>query len=271
MPSIIPKVKEISTIKLILLTLFAVLLVLFDSIGIFDPVKSIGVVIGNRIGADIAKQFDWFSERRELLAEKEELIDRIEQLEEEIVDLESKNTSLSLENREFDILKQQEQFSEVSKSKPALIIGKVNDKFGHVVINKGSEHGIKEGDYLILKNFLLGEIVQTNRKTSEARLIISQESVIPVTSHTNNTQGLSRGDVNRGLIMRDIPQVGTLEKGELIITSGVNSKFARGLILGKVNSIESNANQATKSAELDLVIDFNNLTEIFVIESLEII
>lgn len=248
----------------------SLLLVLFDSIGFFDPLKNLGVIIGNRLGSDVASQINVFSGRLEMIRENEQLAQKIEDLEEEKLDLISENGDLTIENQELRAWKEQEEFSENTKPILALVIGYPSDKFGHIVINKGSKSAVEVGDYVVVKNYLVGEILEVNSETSEVRMINSPNSLIPVTSLTHNTQGVSKGDINKGLIVRDIPQGGSLEEGELITTSGMNSKFVRGLILGKVRSIDSNANQATKSAELDLILDLNHLTEVFVLEAVDL-
>lgn len=270
MPSILSKKKELPFTTLVLLLGLSLLLVLFDSIGFFDPLKNFGVIIGNRLGSDVASQINVFSGRLEMFRENEEFAQKIEDLENEKLDLISENTALRIGNQELSAWKEQEEFSEDKKPIPALIIGYPSDKFGHTVINKGSESAVEVGDYVVLKNYLVGEILEANSETSVVRMINSPNSMIPVTSLTHNTQGVSKGDVNKGLMVRDIAQGGSLEEGEIIITSGINSKFVRGLILGKVRSIDSNANQATKSAELDLVLGLNDLTEVFVFEAVDL-
>jgi len=247
----------------------AFLLVLFDRVGFLDSVKSVGIGIGNTISTDFRSYLTQFDEKISLVKDKEELLAKISILENEKIDLISKNNLLMMENRELELIKQQAQFTNTTESTPALIIGSINDKFGHIIINKGETVGIKVGDAVVVKNYLIGEVVKSDEEVSEVRLITSQESLIPVSSMTNNTQGISRGNINKGLLMQEVPQGGTLEQGEFIITSGVNSKFIRGLILGKVRSIDSSVSKATKVAELDLVIDFSEISEVFVLDSVE--
>jgi len=245
------------------------LLVLFDVVGFLNPVKNIGIAIGNTISADFKSNMSRFSGKLSLIEEKDKLLEKISALESEKVELISENNLLKLENRELELIKQQEQFTDITKSTPALVIGYVPDKFGHITINKGIESDVKNGDAVVIKNYLVGEVVRADQKVSEVRLITSQESLIPVSSMTNNTQGVSKGNINKGLLMQEIPQGGSLEEGEFIVTSGINSKFVRGLILGKVRSVDASANLATKTAELDLVSDFSELTEVFILDSVE--
>lgn len=245
------------------------LLVLFDVVGFLNPVKNIGIAIGNTISADFKNNMSRFSGKLSLIEEKDELLEKISALESEKVELISENNLLKLENRELELIKQQEQFTDIAKSTPALVIGYVPDKFGHIIINKGTESDVKNGDAVVIKNYLVGEVVRADQKVSEVRLITSQESLIPVSSMTNNTQGVSKGNINKGLLMQEIPQGGSLEEGEFIVTSGINSKFVRGLILGKVRSVDASANLATKTAGLDLVSDFSELTEVFILDSVE--
>lgn len=227
--------------------------------------------MGSTISEDFKKSMSGLSDKWGLIEEKEQLLEKITTLESENTSLVAENNLLKIENRELELIKQQQQFTETPESTPALVIGNVSDKFGHIIVNKGSEADVKNGDAVIFRNYLLGEVVRVDQKTSEVRLITSQESLIPVASMTNNTQGISKGNINKGLLMQEIPQGGTLEVGEFIITSGINSKFVRGLIVGKVRSVDTTANLATKTAELDQVVDFSDLTEVFILSSVEIL
>jgi len=265
LPELSTNNKEISFARLVVLIMVCILLILFDSLSFFKPIKDAGSRINNKITADSVASIDRVFSKYKAFEEKETLIKQINELHNENLNLVSQNTSLTIENKELATIKEQNKFSNMALTTPALVASYVPDKFGHIVINKGSTSGIKEGDSLVLKNFLLGEIVTVNTNTSEVRLISSPESTIPATSLDNNAQGIIKGNATKGLVMEDIPSAATLLAGEIITTNNINSKFAKGLILGEVKSIQDSPNQATKKAEIGLLMDLTKLNEVFII------
>lgn len=266
MPSVLPKNKELSFSKLLTFLAICLLLVLSNNLGLLSTLKSSGIIVGSNLSEPFKSKLNEIDKKFQLIKDKEDLILELNLLKKENEKLLSLNTSLKIENGDLELIQKQKQFSEIPEGTPALVLGTVLDEFGYIVINKGEVDGIKKGSSVVIKNYLIGEVTEVGKYTSEVRMIISPNGKVPVTSILHNAHGVVQGNVSRGLLMEDVSQGSILEEEEVIITSGINSKFVRGLIVGKVKKINQVSNSVTKSAEIDSLIDFSELDRVFILE-----
>jgi cell shape-determining protein MreC len=265
LPSINSKKQFLSLPLTIGLIVVCLLLLLFDGIGFFNTVKSSGHSIGIKITEKSSSGIESLFTISDLFKDKREALLRVEELETDLLTLRSENAKLSTLLKELEVIKEQNTFTNPAETLPASVTAYISDRYGYVIINKGSANNVKTGDAVVLKNLFLGQIVEVNKTNSIVRLINSPDTVIPALSIDNNAKGVVKGDFSIGLIMTDIPRGSTINKGESILTSSENEIIQKGLILGEVVSIEDSDSLTTKSAELKIIPDLRNLSEVFIL------
>jgi len=135
-----------------------------------------------------------------------------------------------------------------------------------MLISSGKNQNISNHDIVIYENFAIGEITKSEDRFSFVNLVTSPSENIPAIGQTNGAKGNVSGDLGSILIMKNILPEEKIEVGEYIITSGVNSYYPYGLILGKVIRVNQNLNSATKEAEIEIIIDVEKMNNIFVIK-----
>ena len=267
MPSINSRKQFISLPLTIGLIVVSLLLILFDGLGFFNTIKSSGHSIGIKITEKSSSSIERLFNISDLFKDKKATLQRVEELEINILTLRSENAQLSTLLKELEVIKEQNTFTNPAETLPASVTAYISDRYGYVVINKGSINNVKTGDAIVLKNLFLGEIVEVNKTNSIVRLINSPDTVIPALSMDNNAKGVVRGDFSVGLVMTDIPRGSTINMGESILTSSENEIIQKGLILGEVVSIEDSDSLTTKSALLKIIPDLRNLSEVFIIRT----
>src|SRR3989344_6877240 len=109
---------------------------------------------------------------------------------------------------------------------------------GHnLLINKGLESGIKQGDIIITSSgVLLGQIVTVHDDFSQANFITDTSSKAMVQLLDRKVAGIARGVLSDGLALDFISQSDEVAMDDMIITSG-NDLIPQGLIIGKINRI----------------------------------
>lgn len=265
MPSINSKKQFLSLPLLIGLLILCILLLLFDTIGFFDTFKSSSHSISIKITQESSTTIDSLFKASQIFRDKKEALMEIEKLKEEIISLSSENTLLVLSIKESEIVEEQNAFTNPVESIPASVTEYIPDRFGYVVLNRGTRDNVKTFDAVVIKNFLLGEVVEVNKTTCIVRLINSPDTIISAQSVDNNAKGVVKGDFSVGLIMNDIPRGSTIDIGESIITSSENEILQKGLIIGEVVSVNDKDSLTTKSAELKIIPDLKNLSEVFIL------
>jgi len=76
---------------------------------------------------------------------------------------------------------------------------------------------------------------------------------------------LAKGEFGLSIKVELVPQDFDLKEGDLIITSGLEKDIPRGLIIGKVNRIISYENELFKSATINPLVDYGEITIISII------
>ncbi len=209
-------------------------------------------------------------------------IESISKFKEENAILRNENLKLTYEiselketKRENEILKQQLDFSDnlclngsCFQWKMGRIIGRDPSNYGkYIIINLGAKNRVKENQAVIISGgILIGKVIEVFDNSSKVMLITSPDSSINSIAQTTRANGIAKGKYATGVKLEMIDQSEELILGDLIITSGLESKIPKGLIIGKVSNIEESANKVFKVADLDLFANFNQIEEIFIIK-----
>lgn len=141
-----------------------------------------------------------------------------------------------------------------------------------LIINKGMNHGIKEGLGVISSNGVLGRIKSVSNRSSTIELITNQ--AFRIVAHlkgddrpiTFRGAGISLGRKNYGIIT-DVPQDvvipvnGSIE----IVSSSLGGAFPGGLSIGKIKKLEPSVDGLFQSAEVVLSDKLNLINEVTIL------
>ena len=178
-------------------------------------------------------------------------------------------TELTLLREENKTLRAQAGFikSEQKKVLAEIIIKTVDGTSNSMIINRGSENGIETGNPVFFENgFLLGRIINVEKNTAIIRLITDNRSKFTASIiNQNKTQGLVEGEHGLSIKMKMIPQDENVQVGDIVITSGAEKNIPRGLIIGKVESIQKELYEPFQSANLRSLADLNKVNIVTVL------
>ncbi len=129
-----------------------------------------------------------------------------------------------------------------------------------IVINKGSNRGIYEGQAIVDANGVIGQTIRIGRYQSTAILISDPDHALPVEVVRNGlrTLAIGTGELDR-LELPYLPQNADIEAGDKLVTSGLGGAFPSGYPVATVRSVERPGGepfskvQATPAARLDQV------------------
>jgi rod shape-determining protein MreC len=134
------------------------------------------------------------------------------------------------------------------------------------VLDKGELDGVNTGDLVILGSYFIGEVARAERNRSLAMLL--GDSRLSVAALDQDSPNRSRGIVSGGfgarLQMGKILPEEQVGEGDLIVSSGLDGKVSRGLVLGRVTRIIFSVGEILKEAELQLLFDPAKLEEVFI-------
>ena len=124
-----------------------------------------------------------------------------------------------------------------------------------IIINKGTQAGIKKGMPVTQDNYLIGRIVETNYLSSRVLLLTDLNSRIPVTFDSNSSQAILTGSGTKNPKLEYLPEDYVFEDEITIFASGKDGIFIPGTPIGKtINNSDKLIN------EVKLFIDPNQLS-----------
>jgi len=197
---------------------------------------------------------------------REELIELSKKLKDENVRLSSEVAKLKVLEDENEILKNYLNFLEPRKIKylMANVIsrGEIEESDPVLTIDKGEKDGIRSGLAVVdSRGAILGKIIETKKTIAKVYLVTNKDCKFAVSvENGNKTSGTTSGELGLSIRMDFIPQTEKLSEGEMIITSGLEISIPRGMIIGKISSINKESNEIWQSAIIDPYADTGGST-----------
>ncbi len=104
-----------------------------------------------------------------------------------------------------------------------------------IVIDKGSRHGVFQGQPLVDAWGIMGQVAHVHLLGSEVILITDPEHVLPVQVNRNGLRALVTGTGARNsLTLPHLPNTADIREGDLLVTSGLDGRFPSGYPVAEV-------------------------------------
>jgi rod shape-determining protein MreC len=146
------------------------------------------------------------------------------------------------------------------------------DPFKGFVINRGSADGISRNDPIITDAGLVGYVTEVGITTSKAATILSPEITLGAIDNRTSDSGIVSGTLafaESGYTrIYNLSRSCTVSLGDIIVTSG-EGIFPNGLLIGTVESVESDKYNTSIFAAVKPFVDFGNLKSVMVITEFE--
>jgi len=244
--------------------------VFFHYAGWLAPVEGILVTIFSPVQQAVYATYNGGQNIYSSWLKKRDLIVENGKLQEQLVTLAIDTAKLKALEEENELLKKEMNFVDENKLKfvAAKIVSGVSDPLSQsVIINRGKKDGIETGLAVIADNgIMVGKISEARDDYSKVLLLSDNKSRVAATiQNLDHTVGLVEGQYGLSFSMTNIPQNQEIKDGDLIVTSGLEGKIPKNLLIAKVESIRSIESEIFKTAILTPIISLNSLSDIAVI------
>jgi rod shape-determining protein MreC len=134
-----------------------------------------------------------------------------------------------------------------------------------VVIAAGSDSGIKQDTPIVTRDGLVGRVTDVTGSAAQVTLLTDENSAVPARDQTTRATGLIRHGQSQGSLLLDfVPKEANVQKGDVIVTAGTQSKqypslFPGGIPIGLVTSVGQTDTALYKQIQIQPYVDFSAL------------
>lgn len=147
-----------------------------------------------------------------------------------------------------------------------------------LTLDKGTKHGVEVKDCVIDETgALVGVVSEVGYNWCTVLTIVDTDTSLGAQVFRTKDLGLAVGDFSlmeeRRLRLRldYLPAGCQLLGGDLVETSGLGGYYPSGLVIGTVEEVQKDDSGTTSYAILAPAVDFDGLTEVFIIKSFDIV
>ena len=181
---------------------------------------------------------NWLSEA---LTTRARLIEENARLRDEQLVLNSKIQKFQILEAENERLREMLQSSEKLDERVLIaeLLAVDLQPFRHqIVINKGRREGVYDGQAIVDANGVMGQIVHVGPFSSTVLLLTDPAHAIPVQINRNGLRSVAVGTGQSHILqLEHLPNNVDIKEGDLVVSSGLGSRFPAGYPVGVVYNI----------------------------------
>lgn len=206
-------------------------------------------------------------------ASQDSLVEQSEQLHNEVVRLQSELVRMQELERENARLREMLEFKAATplRLKPARVINRSASNWWVTMdVDVGSRDGVSENMAVISAAGLVGKTTGVGPHVARVLLVVDPNCKVAAMIESSRESGITEGDTRGSIesprcVMRFINRNAQVEIGDLVLTSGLDDLYPKGIVVGSVTEVNEEEYGLYKSARLALAADLMRLEEVFVV------
>jgi rod shape-determining protein MreC len=136
--------------------------------------------------------------------------------------------------------------------------------FRTLTIDKGTRDGLRPDMAVIAPEGVVGRLVVPSARSAKVQLLIDRNAAAGVLVERTRAQGVVVGTGDDRLQMQYVSEASDVAVGDVVVTSGIDTIYPKGLVVGRVELVEKNG-PAFKRIVVKPAVDFSRLEEVLVV------
>ncbi len=145
-----------------------------------------------------------------------------------------------------------------------LVASDLSPWFRSVLIDRGETDGVRSGMPVVSEQGLVGLVTATSGSAAKIMLLLDRQAAIDGTVQRSRTRGTVRGRGGAELEFEFVIRSGDVAVGDVVITSGLDGVYPKGLRLGEVTELKPPGSKLLGTAVVTPAVDFGRLEQAFV-------
>ena len=245
-----------------------------------SPLANAANVIASPFRSAYTSVAEWFNDKQNYYQDNTALKEENAALKKQLAEMEAAIRQAEKDSAENERLKQllglKAQRPDLTSDLQAAMITEhtVTNWTSSLTIDKGTRHGLEVNDCVISETgALVGLISEVGTNWATVLTLVDTDTSLGAQVFRTSDLGLAQGNFSlmgeKRLRLEYLPADCSLLGGDLVVTSGLGGFYPAGLVIGSVAEVQQDDSGATSYAILTPAVDFDGLSEVFVIRSFD--
>ena len=191
-----------------------------------------------------------------------ELEGQITELEKQVIELQQKVTEAQARDALLDFARKNTE----NQYAAATVIGRDPSPFlNYVIIDRGSDDGIRRGMPVVTQQGLVGRVDATTAVAARVQLITDASSAVNIRLQSSQVEATLVGSQSGEITLVMLPQDLKTSTGDLILTSGLGGNYPPNLFIGQVLNVREGGSSLIPRVTVQPVVDFQKLRVVLII------
>lgn len=137
-----------------------------------------------------------------------------------------------------------------------------------LVISQGSSSGLRPGMAVLSFQGAVGKVITVSAHAARVLVIDDHNSALDSFDQRTRARGIVAGVVDDGLTMKYVQRSQDVKPGDVIVTSGLDGIFPRGLLIGSIKGVSGEGPGMFLNVSITPAVDFRDLEQVLVITQL---
>ena len=139
-------------------------------------------------------------------------------------------------------------------------------------VNRGTSHGVSAGMAVVNGDGLVGRVYEVGLNYAKVITIIDTRSAVACLMQRTRDNGVMRGQISASdsaasCYVYYLPNVNSITPGDVVVTSGTDSLYPKGLRIGTVTALSLDAGTDGTYAVVTPSVDFQRIEEVFILRT----
>ncbi|NOY85283.1 MAG: rod shape-determining protein MreC [Nitrospirae bacterium] len=141
--------------------------------------------------------------------------------------------------------------------------------FDTIILNKGSVDGIAVDMGVVTPMGVVGKVIHVAPRYAQVLLVSDFNSAIGARVQRTRDEGIIQGVNTDSLQLKYLSHDSKVSVGDLLVTSGMEGSFIKGLNIGRVEDLERRDGEMFLKIKTTVAVDLSKVEEVLIIRSIQ--
>ena len=134
-----------------------------------------------------------------------------------------------------------------------------------LMLSEGDHQGLRRDMAVVSINGVVGKLIAVSHNAARVLLISDHNSALDAFDQRSRARGIIAGVVEDGLAMKYVERSEDIKPGDMIVTSGMDGIFPRGLLVGTAARVSREGPGLFLNIEVKAAVDFRELEQVMIL------